>query len=107
MVLASTLLVACSLAANSPSPWWQRIDARRIAPDPDRTRAAALMRHGRSLGDVERAAELLERSLSKCEDDGQADGKLCLEMAQALNAIMRIKTHSNTLHITKMVRARQ
>ena len=49
----------------------------------------------------EQAVELLERSLSRC--DGEPDAKLCLEAAQARNAVMRIRTHSNTLHITKML----
>ena len=68
------------------------------APDPDRAKASALLQR-RSLADCEKAVELLEKALQRTPDDAA----LCLECAAALNAIMRIKTDSNTLHITKML----
>jgi len=55
--------------------------------------------HRRSLADCEAAVELLERALRRTPDDAS----LCLECATALNAVMRQKTHSNTLHITRML----
>ena len=68
------------------------------APDPDRAKASALLQR-RSLADCEKAVELLEKALQRTPDDAA----LCLECAAALNAIMRMKTDSNTLHITKML----
>ena len=53
----------------------------------------------RSLADCEAAVELLERALRRTPDDAS----LCLECATALNAVMRQRTHSNTLHITRML----
>lgn len=68
------------------------------AADPDRTKAATLLQR-RTLADCEAAVELLERALQRTPDDAS----LCLECASALNAIMRQKTDSNTLHITTML----
>ena len=56
---------------------------------------------GRGLRDCEQAISLYESSLSRADDS--ADPRLLLEAAQAYNAVMRIKTHSNTLHITRML----
>ena len=74
--------------------------AKASAPsvDPDRAKASVLL-HRRSLADCEAAVELLERALRRTPDDAS----LCLECATALNAVMRQKTHSNTLHITRML----
>ena len=66
--------------------------------DPDRVKASALLQR-RSLADCEAAVELLERALRRTPDDAS----LCLECATALNAVMRQRTHSNTLHITRML----
>ena len=66
--------------------------------DPDRAKASALLQR-RSLADCEAAVELLERALRRTPDDAS----LCLECATALNAVMRQRTHSNTLHITRML----
>merc|ERR1712228_242135 len=66
--------------------------------DPNRVKAATLLQR-RGLSDCEKAVELYEKALEKDPDNAQ----LCLECADALNAVMRIKTHSNTLHITKML----
>ena len=74
--------------------------AKASAPsvDPDRVKASALLQR-RSLADCEAAVELLERALRRTPDDAS----LCLECATALNAVMRQRTHSNTLHITRML----
>ena len=74
--------------------------AKASAPsvDPDRAKASALLQR-RSLADCEAAVELLERALRRTPDDAS----LCLECATALNAVMRQRTHSNTLHITRML----
>lgn len=74
--------------------------AKASAPsvDPDRAKASVLLQR-RSLADCEAAVELLERALRRTPDDAS----LCLECATALNAVMRQRTHSNTLHITRML----
>ena len=97
----SALLIADS---DGSKPWWQQrledMKKQSAPPDPDRLKARGLMKK-RSLADCEKAVELLEKALARCTDD--PDPRLCLEAAQARNAVMRIKTHSNTLHITKML----
>lgn len=72
------------------------------ALDPDRLKARALMKK-RSLKDCEQAVDMYEKCLARCEDGTGTDPRLFLEAAQARNAVMRIKTHSNTLHITRML----
>ena len=57
-------------------------------------RADALM-FRRKLKDVEIAANLYEEELRKAPEDSALE----LKLADALNTIMRIKTHSNTLLI--------
>jgi len=66
--------------------------------DPDRAKASVLLQR-RSLADCEAAVELLERALRRTPDDSS----LCLECASALNAVMRQRSNSNTLHITRML----
>ena len=73
--------------------------------DPDWLKARALMEK-RSLKDCEEAAAIYEQCIarySKINGIGGVDPQLFLEAAQSRNAVMRIKTHSNTLHITKML----
>lgn len=73
--------------------------------DPDWLKARALMEK-RSLKDCEEAAAIYEQCIarySKISGIGGVDPQLFLEAAQSRNAVMRIKTHSNTLHITKML----
>jgi len=53
----------------------------------------------RKLPDCEKAVELYEKALESSPDDAS----LCYECAAALNAVMRIKTNSNTLHISRML----
>ena len=92
------LISISATAASSGAPWWQRFELAAPKVDPDRIRASSLMKR-RKLADCEQAVELLERSLAKTPHDDA----LALECAVALNACMRIKTHSNTLHITRML----
>ena len=54
----------------------------------------------RRLQDCQKAVELLQAAHADNPDDVDGIG---LELAQALNAVMRIRTHSNTLHITEML----
>ena len=67
--------------------------------DPRRQQAASLMQR-RRLQDCQKAVELLQAAHADNPDDVDGIG---LELAQALNAVMRIRTHSNTLHITEML----
>ena len=109
----SALLLADN-SGEAKVPWWQqRMEEMKAkaasatgggeALDPDRVKARALMKK-RSLRDCEQAVELLEKSIAKAEGSNEeVDPRLCLEAAQARNAVMRIKTHSNTLHITRML----
>ena len=93
------MLLLVAFIATGALPWWQRFElpsATRLGAD--RVRAATLMKR-RSLADCEKAVELLELSLKRHPEDAS----LSLECAVALNALMRIRTHSNTLHITKML----
>ena len=92
------MLVALFLLAapQAPQPLLHRLGALRA--DPDRAKALALLQR-RSLVDCERAVELLEQALRRSPDDAS----LCLECATARNAVMRIRTDSNTLHITRML----
>lgn len=68
--------------------------------DADRAKAASLMKK-RTLAACEDAVALLEQCLARSPEE--PDPALCLEAAQARNAVMRIRTHSNTLHITRML----
>ena len=62
--------------------------------DPDRTKAAALMKK-RGIKDVESAAQLLRGVLSRDPDNVEVK----LELADALNTICRMKTNANSLVI--------
>jgi len=102
-----TVVSAASSAPPSPPTSWlqQRLDRLKpstLSLSPDYARASALLRQGRSRADCEKAAALIEGLLANGEcDDG--DGKLALTCAKALNAAMRIRTNSNTLHISKLL----
>jgi tetratricopeptide (TPR) repeat protein len=111
LVLAANGLASrpATLIANNNAnsiPWWQqrlndiKLKTTPDAQDPEWARASLLMQK-RSLADCEKAVELYELALART--DGDPDPRLCLEAAQARNAVMRIKTHSNTLHITRML----
>lgn len=123
ILLASGSASAARRAASSPSAlllasndgkassWWQqkmdevkaRTQGQGSAVDPDQLKARNLMKK-RSLRDCEQAVELFEKVIERCEATGEdLDPRLCLEAAQARNAVMRIRTHSNTLHITRML----
>ena len=91
-------MVVAALTAVPPSPNGGSLWKRFTALDSDRTQATALMQR-RRLADCERAVELLEQSIMRNPDDTE----LCVECAEALNAVMRIRTNSNTLHITRML----
>jgi len=92
------MLLTALLVSASDAGWWNRLPMPSIA-SPERLRASTLMKNGRSAADAEKAVQLLEG----CLHQSPKDPKLALECAIALNAVMRIKTHSNTLHITRML----
>ena len=102
MTRALMLLLPLTSAASGPQrSWLERLaPTHSLAQQADYARATALLRQGRSRADCERAASLLEGLLAKGED---GDGRLSLACAKALNAIMRIRTNSNTLHITRLL----
>lgn len=60
-----------------------------------RARARGLMKRGRKLGEVEAAVKLLRDAHERDPDDTT----LALELADALNTVMRIKTDANSLII--------
>lgn len=95
------LVVACALTSTlaSDASWFRKPGGAVM--DVDRIRAASLLKKGRSLRDAEKATALLESCLKRRPEP--EDPKLCLECAVAYNAVMRIKTNSNTLHITRML----
>ncbi|KAL3906247.1 MAG: hypothetical protein SGPRY_010622 [Prymnesium sp.] len=103
-VLLLALVSAASAELRSPQSVWKQLGRydftgkSRPLDDPDRIKAAALMQR-RGLADCEKAVELYEKALKRKPEDPT----LCYECAQALNAVMRIKTNSNTLHITRML----
>ena len=98
----SLLMFAASLGAIPSSPsggsLWKRFTTAASPVDVDRTQAMGLMQR-RRLQDCERASVLLEQSLARNPDDPD----VCVECADALNAVMRIRTNSNTLHVSKML----
>jgi hypothetical protein len=102
MTALTLLLLPLTSAASGPQrSWLERLaPTQSLAQQADYARASALLRQGRSRADCERAASLLEGLLAKGED---GDGRLSLACAKALNAIMRIRTNSNTLHITRLL----
>ena len=95
-------MLAATLTVTTASSWWQQLQPSQMAYSADAARASALLRQGRSVADCEKAAALMESLLSKsdCKD---ADGKISLTCAKALNAVMRIRTNSNTLHIERLL----
>jgi len=80
--------------------WWAKKSETLKAPsvtarkDPNREKAAALMRQ-RGLDKCEKAVNLLREALKKAPDDVETG----MELADALNAVMRIKTNANALII--------
>jgi hypothetical protein len=102
MTALTLLLLPLTSAASGPQrSWLERLaPTQSLSQQADYARASALLRQGRSRADCERAASLLEGLLAKGED---GDGRLSLACAKALNAIMRIRTNSNTLHITRLL----
>ena len=84
--------------------WWSsaRVSASAGAPaaaDGDRLKALSLMRGNRRLSDCEKAVQLLRSSHSRYPEDAT----IKMELADALNAVMRIKTNANALIIEGML----
>jgi len=96
----TSLIAAAPEKPSTLSSWWKKLGDIELPKtiDPDRAKAVALLKK-RGLSDCEKAVELYEKALEKDPDDAA----LCYECASALNAIMRIRTNSNTLHITRML----
>ena len=97
-LLLSTVPPIVKPARGRFGAFLDRAKASAPSVDPDRAKASVLLQR-RSLADCEAAVELLERALRRAPDDAS----LCLECASALNAVMRQRTNSNTLHITRML----
>ena len=78
------------------SKWWaSKVPASKVlASSPERERATQLMKK-RGLSNCEQAVKLLRTAHQAAPDDVQ----LQLELADALNAVMRIKTNANALVI--------
>jgi len=80
------------------SSWWKSkatgsfLEVGGSAGDEARKQAAVLMRK-RGLANCEKAMELLRQVHAQQPDDLE----LKLELADAINAVMRIKTHANTI----------
>lgn len=91
---------AAAEAKEKLSSWWSSKTSglaamqKKTAVDPDRTKAAALLKK-RGIANAGKAADLLRGALKKDPDNAE----IKLELADALNMVMRIKTNANSLVI--------
>ena len=86
-------------ALSDLKSWWAKKsesikEGAVKSKDPNREKAAALMK-ARGLDKCEKAVNLLREAVKKEPDDAET----AMELADALNAVMRIKTNANALII--------